>query len=59
MPRAQEIGANVFATAEQIPRGLFCSRGNVNGGERAGAIQHGELAGIAAIGFDAMPAPAG
>ena len=55
--RAEEIGADVFATAQEIARGLFLLGGNVNGGERAGAIEHGELAGIAAIGFDAIARP--
>jgi hypothetical protein len=54
MPSAEEIGANVFATAQQIARGLFLLGGNVDGGERARAIQHGELAGIATIRLDAI-----
>ena len=54
VPRAQQIGADVLATAQQIPRGLLLLGRNVNGGQRAGAIQHRELAGIAAIGFDAI-----
>ena len=36
-----------------------CSVGNVNGGERAGAIEDGELAGIAAVGFDAIAGATG
>ena len=57
MPGAQEIGADVFATAQEIARGFFLLGGNVNRGERAGAIEHGELAGIAAVGFDAIAGP--
>lgn len=49
---AQEIDANVFATAEEIARGLFLFCRDVNRGQGAGAIEDGELAGIAAIGFD-------
>jgi hypothetical protein len=52
MPRAQEISADVFAAAQEIARRFFLLGGNVNGRERAGAIQHRELAGIAAVGFD-------
>ena len=51
---AQQIGANVLATPQQIPRGLFLLAGNVNCGQRAGAIEHGELTGIAPVGFDAI-----
>src|SRR5688572_4478995 len=54
VPRAQQIRANIFATAQQIPRRLFLLAGNVNGGERASAVQHGELAGIASIRLDAI-----
>ena len=59
VPRAEEIGADVFATPQQIAGGFFLLGGNVNGRERAGAIQDGELAGIAAIGFDAIAGPPG
>lgn len=51
---AQEIHANVLPTAQEIAGGLFLLGGNVNGGERAGAIEHGELTGIAPIGFNAI-----
>ena len=44
VPGAQQIRANVFATAQQIPRGLFLLAGNVNGGERARSVQHRQLA---------------
>ena len=54
MPRAQEIGADVFATAQQIAGRLFLLGGNVNGRERPGAIEHRELPGITAIGLDAI-----
>ena len=59
MPRAQQIGADVFATAQEIARGFFLLGRNVNRGEGAGAIEDGELAGIAAIGFDAIAGPTG
>jgi hypothetical protein len=52
VPGAEEIGANVFATAQQIAGGFFLLGRDVNRGERAGAIQDRELAGIAAIRFD-------
>ena len=54
VPGAQEIGANVFATAQQIAGGFFLLGGNVNRGKRAGAIQDRQLAGIAAVSFDAI-----
>ena len=58
VPRAEEIGANVFATAQEIARGFFLLGGDVNRGERAGPIEGGELGRIAAIGFDAVARPA-
>ena len=57
VPRAQEIGADIFATAQQIPRRLFLFARNVNGGEGARPVQHRELAGIAPIGLDAIAGP--
>jgi hypothetical protein len=54
MASPQEIGANVLATAEEIARGFFLLAGNVNGRERAGTIEDGELPGVAPIGFDAI-----
>src|SRR3989442_1435295 len=54
MPRTEQIGANVFATSQEISRGFFLFGGNVNGGERAGAVEDGELACIATVGFDAI-----
>jgi len=59
MPRAEEIGADVFATPQQVAGGLFLLGGDVNGGERVGAIEDGELAGIAAVGFDAIAGSTG
>src|SRR5437660_8883142 len=59
MPRTQEVRADVFATAQQIAGGLFLLRRDVNRRERAGAIEDGELPGIAAVGFDAIAGPAG
>ena len=54
MAAAQEVGADIFTTAQQIAGGFFLLGGNVNGRECAGAIEHRELAGIAAVGFDAI-----
>jgi hypothetical protein len=55
MPGAGEIGANVFATAQEVTRGLFLRGGNVDGGQGAGAIRDRELTSIAAIGFHPVP----
>ena len=52
MARAEQIGADVLATAQQVAGGFFLLGGNVNGRQRAGAVEHRELAGVAAIGFD-------
>ena len=57
MPRAQQIGADVFATAQQITRRLFLLGRNVNGRQRPGAIQHRELAGVAAVCLDPIAGP--
>jgi hypothetical protein len=54
MPRAEEIGANVFATSEQIARGFFLLGRDVDGGQRLGAIEHGQLTRIPPIGLDAI-----
>jgi hypothetical protein len=54
MARAEEIGAYVFATAQQVTGGFFLIAGNVNRGERARAIQDREVAGIAAIGLNSV-----
>ena len=43
-----------FAATQQIAGGFFLLAGNVDGGQRPGAVQHGELAGVAAIGFDPL-----
>ena len=59
MSGAQQIGANVFAAAQQIAGGFFLLGRNVNGGQRAGAIQDRELAGVAPIRLDAIARPAG
>ncbi len=58
VPGAEEIGPNVFATAEEIAGGFFLLGRNVNRRQGAGAIEHGEVAGIAAIGLDAITGPA-
>jgi hypothetical protein len=51
---AQEIGADVFATAQQIARGFFLLGRNVDRGQGARPIEQGELASIAPVGFDAI-----
>ena len=59
MPGTQQIGADIFAAPQQIAGGFFLLGRNVNGGERAGATEHGELTRIAAVGVDAVPGAAG
>ena len=54
MTRAEQIGADVFATPQQIARGFFLLGRNVDGGQRPRAVEHRELAGVAAIRFDAI-----
>ena len=54
MTRAQQIGSNVFPTAEQIARRLFLVARDMNRGERAGAIEHRELPRVTTVGFDAV-----
>ena len=54
MSGAQEIGADVLPTAEQVAGRFFLLGRNVNGRERAGAVEHRELTGIAAVRFDAI-----
>ena len=46
---AQQVRANVFAAAQEIARRFFLLGRNVNGGQRTGAMEHRELAGVAAI----------
>ena len=46
---AEEIDTDVFAASQQISSRFFLLGGNVNGGERPGAIQDGELPGIAPV----------
>ena len=52
MAGAQQIGADVFATAQQIAGGFLLLGRNVDGRQRPGAVQHRELAGVAAVRFD-------
>ena len=54
MSRPEEIGANVLSAAEEIPGSFFLLAGNVNGGERAGAVENRELGRVAPIGLDAI-----
>src|SRR6185295_6673074 len=57
VPGAQEIRADVLATAQEIAGRLFLLGGNMNRGEGASAIQHGELSRITAIRLDAIARP--
>jgi hypothetical protein len=59
MPRAEEIGADVFATAQQVAGRFFLLRGNVDGGQRSGAIEERQLNRVAAVGLDAVARPSG
>jgi len=59
MPGTQHVGADIFAAPQQIAGGFFLLGRNVNGGERAGATEHGELTRIAAVGFERSPARRG
>jgi hypothetical protein len=54
MPRAEQISADVFTTSEEVPGGFFLLGRNVNRRERARSIQHREVRGIPAVGFDAI-----
>jgi hypothetical protein len=54
MPRPQQIRPNVFPTTQQIAGRLFLRGRNVNRRQRAGPIQHRELARIPPIRFDAI-----
>jgi hypothetical protein len=59
MPGAQEVGADVLATPEQIAGGFLLRGRDVNRGERAGALAEGERRGIAAVGLDAVTRTSG
>jgi hypothetical protein len=54
MAGAQEIGAEILTTPQQGAGRLFLLRRNGNRGQRTGPMEHGEPAGIAAIGLDAI-----
>jgi len=47
--RPEQVDANVFAAAQQIAGGFFLLGRNVNRRERSGAIEDGELPGIALV----------
>jgi hypothetical protein len=53
MPRAQQIGPDIFAAAEQIPSRLFLLGGHMHGGQGASTVQNRELHGIPPVRFDA------
>jgi hypothetical protein len=59
VPGAQQVRVDVFATPQQIPRGFLLLGGDVNGRERAGPIEDGELSGVPAVGFDSIAGPTG
>jgi hypothetical protein len=54
MPGAQKIGANVFATPQQIACGFFLLGWDVNDRQCLGAIENGQLRGIAAVRLHAI-----
>jgi hypothetical protein len=47
-----EVGADVFATPQQVARGFLLLRGNVDRRQGPGPIQDSQLAGGASIGLD-------
>jgi len=56
---AEQIGADVFATAKEVARGFFLLGGNVDRGEGAGAEEDGQVPGVVAVGLDAIARAAG
>ena len=57
--RAQQVGVYVFATPQQIARGLFLVRRNVNRRQRAGPIENGQLPRVPTVRLHAIPARRG
>jgi hypothetical protein len=57
MARAQQIGANILATPQQVARRFFLVRRDVNRGEGTGRIEDGQLARVATVGLDAITGP--
>jgi hypothetical protein len=54
MPGAQQIGANVLTTPQQIAGGFFLFAGNVNGRQGAGTEEDRQIPRVSAIRFDAI-----
>jgi hypothetical protein len=57
MAGPQQIGANIFAAAEQIARSLFLFGRHVNRRQGAGPIEDGQVCRIATIGLDSIARP--
>ena len=53
--RGFEVTETIFTGATQIANGFVIDLGDVDGGEVARTHQPGQLAGIAAVGFDPVP----
>jgi hypothetical protein len=58
MASAEEVGADILATAEQIADRFFLFGGNVNRSQGAGPDEHGQVPRIASIGCDPIARPA-
>lgn len=54
MSRAEQIGADILAAPQQIPRRFLLLGRNVNRGQRARAIEHGQVARVTAVGLNAV-----
>jgi hypothetical protein len=54
VPGAEQVGADVFATPQQVADGFFLLGGNVNRRQGTGAIQDDELDGVAPVGLNAI-----
>jgi hypothetical protein len=51
----EQVGTDVFTAAQSVADRFFLLRRNVNRRQRARAIQHRQLRGVAPIRFDAIP----
>ena len=52
MPGPEQIGADVFPTAEEVAGGFFLRGRDVNRRQRAGPIQRRQVRGIPTVGVD-------
>src|SRR5579864_5605634 len=57
MPGSEQVGSNVFAASQQIAGRLFRLSRHMDRRERAGAIEDGEVVGVAAIRLNAITRP--